>query len=223
MLLGQNSDLKWTVIGFTILVFILPIFDRRKWLWWLWLSSTVFIILLVDLHRHSNLLLFDRYAMIVAPAVYAILAIPINLRKLGEAIPIASLFAAIVYGAAHYQQGPDITLGSTYQLEDHRAQCAFIKRNIQSDDLLILSGLSSFSPFSYFLITHYNAQPTYPVILLWSPITPDLKHQMLHYKHIWMMGSNPTTDTKTLLPGSSPINIHGTTYFDPIWQVNLDK
>ncbi len=223
MLLGQNSEVKWTVIGFAVLVYVLPVFDRRKWLWWLWVSSTVCLIFLVDLHRRSCLLQFDRYALLAAPGVYAILAMPVkfgSLNRAGKVIPMVSLFGAIVFSIAHYQQGPDFTIDSTYQLENHRDQCAFLKHNIHSGDLLVLAGLSSFSPFSYFIVSHYNGRPDYPVMLLSSPIDPELKRQMLTFKHIWMMGSNPAEDTKALLPGWSPSDIHGSTYFDDVWQVN---
>jgi Dolichyl-phosphate-mannose-protein mannosyltransferase len=223
MLLGENSSVGWAVFGLAALVYVVAAFDRRKRLWWLWVVATVCIVLVIDLHRRSNLLQFDRYAMIAAPAVFAILAMPVatgRLKRLGQVVPIVSILGVIVYGAARFQQGPDITLGSTYQLEDHREQCRFLTEHVHDGDLMVLSGLSSFSPFSYFIVLHYNGPWRTPVLLLWTPANAELRERIRGYKHVWMMGSDAEGDTKTLLPGYSVLDVHGSTYFDYVWEVD---
>ena len=156
LVLGQVEVMKWpAAIALAIMAYVLPPLDRRKIFWWLWTIFTIGIVLAVDLFRHSGLLQIGRYPFIAAPAVYAILAMPLT-GRIGRFVPLVILFGAVAFGIARCQQGPALETASTFQIEDHRTAAKFLKSHLMPGDAVIIAADGDDPTFTYFAIEHYN-------------------------------------------------------------------
>ncbi len=219
LLFGPVHFMKWpSAIALAILVYVFSIFDRRKIFWWLWTILTVGIVLAVDLSRHSGLLQIDRYPFIAAPAVYAILAMPLP-GRIGKIVPLVMLFGAVAFGIARYQQGPALSTASRYQIEDPRPTAQFLKSNLTPGDAIILAGDADDLAFTYFAIEHYNGEWKIPVMFVSTPLRDQIRQQIFAYRHVWVVGNNPAENTTTLLQGSAITDLHGSNNFYSVWRI----
>jgi hypothetical protein len=211
--------MQWpAVIALAIMVYVLPPLDRRKTLWWLWTIFTIGVVLAVDLFRHSGLLQIDRYPFIAAPAVYAILAMPLP-GRIGKIVPLVILFGAVAFGIARCQQGPALGMGSVYQVEDHRATAKFLRKNLRPGDVVIIIATLDDPAFTFYAIEHYNGEWKVPVVLLSNQLSGDLRRQVFSYNRVLVLGRNPDDDSGKLLKGCSIIDVHGAGNFDSVWQI----
>ncbi|MGD0462658.1 MAG: glycosyltransferase family 39 protein [Tepidisphaeraceae bacterium] len=217
--LGQVNFMNWpAAVALAIMTYVLPPLDRRKTLWWLWTLFTIGIVLAVDLFRHSGLLQIDRYPFIAAPAVYAILAMPLP-GRLGKIVPLVVLFGAMAFGIARYQQGPELGIASVYQLEDHRATAKFLRNNVISGDAVIIAANGDDPAFTYFAIEHYNGEWKVPVLLISTPLSDDVKRRIFGYRRVWVVGRSPADDTAKLLQGCSIVGLQGAGNFNSVWRI----
>jgi Dolichyl-phosphate-mannose-protein mannosyltransferase len=217
--LGDVNVMRWpAAIALAIMIYVLPPLDPRKTFWWLWTIFTIGIVLVVDLFRHSGLLQIDRYPFIAAPAVYAILAMPLP-GRIGKFTPAVILFGAMAFGIARCQQGPALGIGSVYQLEDHRATAKFLRDNICPGDAVVITANVDDPAFTYYAIEHYNGEWKIPVVLISTPLNDDVRRQVFAYRRVWVVGRNPADDTGRLLKGCSIIDVHGAGNFDSVWQI----
>jgi len=218
LLLGRVAEMKWpAAIALAFLVYVLALVDLRKRLWWLWIVFTLSLILTVDLYRHSALLAMDRYIFLASPAVYIVLALPIPCR-LGSLVPITALIGSIAFGAARFQQGPDFSVGSMYQIEDARPGAVYLKDHLQPGDLVILATNNYESSFEYFVLSHYNGPWHDPVVRLTAPPAEALKQQIFSYRRVWMVGGDAPSDTEHFFSGASIRDLHGTP-FGCVWRI----
>jgi 4-amino-4-deoxy-L-arabinose transferase-like glycosyltransferase len=86
LFLGQfyQDNPPWPIIIFlAFLVYVMPLLNRRHsgdLLWWLWTVCSLGTIAILDWHAGSHrppMLALDRYNLIVSPAVYALVAVPV--------------------------------------------------------------------------------------------------------------------------------------------------
>lgn len=220
-LLFGNSDSpnRVAALGPAILIYLLPIIDRRKLLWWLWTIFSLGGVFLIDLYRHSVLLEIERYIFIASAAVYALAAIPLP-GKFGWLIPLVVLFGVIAAGLQRFVSGPTFSEGSVYLWEEDRYSAAFLKDHLQPGDLVVLTtNLINYAEFRYLAIAHYDGQWKTPFVLVKSPIDADLEKQLFAFKRVWVVGQDPAGDTHWLFPGTRCIDDGVNTAFDSVWQI----
>jgi hypothetical protein len=220
MIFGVVETVKWpSAIALAILVYVLPAFDRRKLLWWLWTLLTIGIVLAVDLGRDSALLKFDRYLLIAMPAVCAILAASLP-GRIGKIVPIVVLVGAVVFGVARIQSGPQIEAGSTYELEDQRPSAEFLLKHVRPGDAVVLAANSFDEPaFTYYLLAHYDGRWKVPVVFLARPMDSDLKHRLFEYERVWVVGRLPADGKDWLFPNCRIIDVHAMNSFGSVWRL----
>jgi hypothetical protein len=203
LLLGQvNRFQLLAAAALALLTFVLPTFDRRKRLWWSFLVGYVGWVLTIDLIKHTVLMGTDRYIFAAAPAVFALLALPLPSR-LGVLIPPMCCLAAITFGFSRLQQGPEFTVDSHYQIEDPLMSAMYLKANARPGDLVIFTGGERAPAFAYFVTAHYDGPWKTPILLANEPLDEKLKTQLGAFHRIWVSGPNVSRDMRRILPGCS--------------------
>jgi hypothetical protein len=219
LVLGSVEVMKWpAAIALAIMVYVLPPLDRRKIFWWLWTIFTIGIVLAVDLYRHSGLLQIDRYPFIAAPAMYAMLAMPLP-GRIGKFVPLVILFGAVAFGIARCQQGPELGMATMYQIEDHRGTAKFLKTHVMPGDAVIIVANVDDPTFTYYAIEHYDGEWRTPVVLVTKPLAEDVRRQVLQYRRVWVVGRSPADDTRRLLKGCSIVDMQGASNYDSVWRI----
>ncbi len=219
LVFGQVDFMNWpAAMALAIMVYVLPPLDRRKTLWWLWTLFTIGIVLSVDLLRHSGLLQIDRYAFIAAPAVYAMLAMPLP-GRIGRIVPLVVLFGAVAFGIARYQAGPALSTGSVYQVEDHRRAAKFLSSNVRAGDAVVITAINDNPAFTYFAIEHYNGRWKVPVALISTPVSDQVKRRIFSYSRVWVVGGSPAQDTAKLLRGCPILDLGVAGNFQSVWRI----
>lgn len=221
---GNITGMRWPIMfALAILVYVLPPFKRGKPLfWYFWILGTIAMPLAVDLYTSADSMFvgMDKYIVLAAPAVYGILAAAMS----GRLVAVLVSLGILIFGIARFQAGPNLTWGSTWGLEDHRAQARFLAAHADPHDLVILpaawsvNGDLNESSFNYFIIAHYAGPWKTPVLLLTAPIDTRTRSQLSRFPHIWVAGSDQDSCAK-LLPGYPLIDVHGATFRDSVWAI----
>jgi hypothetical protein len=221
---GNISSTRWPVmIALAVLVYLLPPLKRGKTLfWYFWTLGTIAVPLAVDIYSSADSMLvgMDKYVLLAAPGVYGILAAAIC----GRLVALVVTFGILIFGLARFQAGPDLAWGSTWILEDHRAQARFLAAHAKPEDLVILpagwlvDGDVNEASFDYFIIAHYAGPWKTPVLLLTAPIGDKTRSQLAHFRRVWVAGSSQEACAR-LLPGCQFIDVHGATFRDSVWAI----
>jgi len=218
------TGLRWPImIALAILVYLFPPFKRGKaFFWYCWIVGTIALPFSIDLYSSANSMLIgmDKYVLLAAPGIYGLLAA----AMCGRLIATLISFAILIFGLARFQSGPDFAWGSTWVLEDHRAQARFLAHHAKPGDLVILpaawlvNGDLNEASFDYFIIAHYTGPWKTPVMLLTIPIDGRSRSQLARFHHVWVVGSQQKA-CADLLSGCPLIDVHGATYRDSVWAI----
>jgi hypothetical protein len=73
--------------------------------------------------------------------------------------------------------------------------------------------------FTYFAIEHYNGEWKIPVMFVSTPLRDQIRQQIFAYRHVWVVGNNPTENTTTLLQGCPITDLHGSNNFYSVWRI----
>jgi uncharacterized membrane protein len=220
LLFGRILQMTWLAASaLFILVLIGPLFRKQDLIWWFWIVGSISLVLIADIHRHSVLMRLDKYVLPAAPAVYALLAVSVG-GRIGWLVPVGILFCTICFGVARVQQGPDFEPESTMQLEDHRHSAQILRASAKPGDVVVILGeFPMESAFNYFLLGHYAGDLHMRIVLLNTPIGPNLKQQLLSSQRVWVVGHDVNHDSRTLLPGCPVIDVGGFSTFDSVWRM----
>ncbi len=208
------------VISLAILVYLVPLFRLRSHphllFWWLWVATEVGFIFMIDLFRHSTLLTITRYVTLAAPAVYALLAVPLP-GRIGKLSPWIILLGALVFAVDYLMLGPANS-------PDARSLANLVQRDVSSRDVVIITGNyyipSSQEPsLTYFLISHYGGPWKCPVVFATAPLSDKTRRQLQRYNRIWAIGIYPEPDTQRILPGWQVHDVHGPGDSNVLWYV----
>jgi hypothetical protein len=221
---GNTAGIGWPImIALAILVYLLPPLKRGKtWVWYFWILGSIAAPLAVDLCTSANSMLvgMDKYVLLAAPGIYAILAA----AMCGRLVAAAISFGILIFGVARFQSGPDFAWASDWGIEDHRAQARFLAQHESPDNLLILpaslllNGDINEASYNYFIITHYTGRWKTPLLLLTAPIDKTARSQLNRFHHVWVAGSSREA-CERLLPGYPLIDIHAATFRDSVWAI----
>ncbi len=216
------DDGPWTlVISLAILTFLIPVVRLRSQphllFWWLWVAGEVGLIFMIDVVRHSTLLTITRYVTLAAPAVYALLAVPLP-GRIGKLSPWIILFGALVFAVDYLMLGPPNS-------PDVRSVANLVRRQVSPRDVVIITGnyyytsTSQESSLTYFLISHYGGPWKCPVVFATAPLSRQTQRQLQRYNRIWVIGIYPGSDTQRILPGWQVHDIHGPGDSNLLWYV----
>ena len=221
---GNVSGARWPImIATALLVYLVPPLKRgRAFIWYFWTLGTIAVPLAIDLYSSADSMLvgMDKYVLLAAPGVFGILAA----AMCGRLVALAVSFGILTFGVARFQAGPDLAWGSTWGLEDHRAQARFLATHANPHDLVILpagwlvNGDVNGASFNYFIIAHYAGPWKNPVLLLTAPIGEKTRSQFARFRRVWVAGDFPS-DCARLLPHYPLIDVHATTFRDSVWAI----
>jgi hypothetical protein len=210
--IGRLRQSGWpSAIALAVLVYVLPVMDRRKWVWWAYVVCTLGVIAIVDLARHSVLLDTDRYIFAASPGAYAMLAGAAPTR-IGKWVPPLACAAVAIFGIARLQQGADYTVESLYQIEDHRMSAGFLQANARPGDLVIFTGHGPEPAFRYFVACHYDGQWKTAIMLVSDPVSDEVRGEMGKYNRVWVSGRYAVADVARVLPGCPVVNVRSTLF-----------
>jgi hypothetical protein len=224
LLVGNMNGMRWpATIAFAVIVYLLPLVRRGRCLiWYFWTLATIAAPLSIDLYTSTSspLVGLNKYIFLAAPGIYGIVASGVSGRMVSGAVT----FAAVVFGIARFQSGPDISWGSTWILEDHRNQARFLALHARPDDLVILPAGSivnndfSEASLEYFIIEHYAGPWKCPVMLVTAPVDKRTAKQFANFRRVWVAGGSLDVCGK-LLPGISLMDVHAATFMDSVWAI----
>jgi uncharacterized membrane protein len=213
-----SPSIIWPILGLALFILILsPIARRRDLLfWWLYLASSIGLILLLDLTRGTQQLLFTRYTLIASPAFFALLAaVPARWGKfLPHAIPAALALLCLIY------------LPRLYTQNQNRPDFQDLARLLDQSgprDLLIFAAPSkgTAAPAQLYLgYSHYsNPQHHSPIILMTDTLPPDVESRFPSYQSIWLINASPEILPTQLLPNHAFQGPVPTRFPATIWKV----
>jgi hypothetical protein len=220
LLFNEVQHPNWFISSaLAVLIYLLPLLDRRKLIWWLWVVLSLACVLWVDILRHSVVMQIDRYIFLAGAGVYALAAMPLA-RKVGQIVPPVILLCAVVAAAGRYEVGPAYSPGSVYIWEEDRYSAAFLKNRLQPGDIVVVTdNIITYAEWTFWATAHYNGQWKVPIVLVKEPINAKLQEQLMTYDRVWVIGQFPVEDTKRLLPGCNVIDVGGTVAFDSVWRI----
>lgn len=203
--LDARENWNWAqCIPLALLVYLAPLLSRRSpeiLLWWLWIVGTIGLLVAVDAARGTTLTGVSRYAFLVSPAVFAILATPLP-GRLGMLVPPAALLGAVIFGINRFAIGPLPT-------QDWKMLAHLLDQSAGPRDIIALTGSYNAEPaYDYFVLAHYMGDWTRPVILLADPPNKAVMRRLAARRtsansvepRIWVVGHDPGSDTDRLFP-----------------------
>jgi hypothetical protein len=208
------------MISLAVLSYIVPIFRFRKFpdalFWWMWIVGAVGLVVALDLHRESALTTIPRYTILSAPAIYAILAMPLP-TKVGKFIP-ASIVLGTVVSAIGYQQRGQFPPPVLRETADS------LRHDVEPGDAVILTGrfydfLDWEPAVDYFVLEHYGMNWNTPVVFATGRIGADAERELKKFRRVWVVGVRPQEDTDRMLPGWRTHDIRSRYDDNAIWRV----
>lgn len=219
MVLSASRHVTWAAaIPLAILVYGMPLLLARRrptvWLWWLVCAGSVGWVAAIDLIRHSSLLSMPRYAFVPAPAVYALLALPLPVRsKIRWAAAPIILLCAVIFGVDRLLIG-----GETK--DDLRDFDRMIDRAAAPSDVLVFAVNGTMPPqMKYLAFAHYVQNSRRKVMFAFDPLGPSTLAQLARHHGIWVIGIRRAEDTQRLFPGWTSGNEFGFAAGPDAWQV----
>jgi hypothetical protein len=206
----------WTALGAAILLLIFSPIGRRRdlLLWTLYFAGTVSLILTLDLLRSTQQLIFTRYTLIAAPALYALIAaVSARLGKIAtHAIP-ATLALVCVFALPRLYDQPRPDFQDLAHLLDQASP----------RDLLIFAAPSkrATAPAELYLgYSHYaNPQHRCPIVLMTGALSPEIRAHFKDFQSIWLINASPEILPTQLLPDNAFLGPAPTRFPATIWQV----
>jgi uncharacterized membrane protein len=164
--------------------------------WTLWLAGTVGVVALLDFTRSTTHLVYPRYTLLAAPALYVLLpAVFAGASGVWRAlVPVVGITIAAL-GLLTRTRPP---------YPDWRGLAAYVDQRAGPSDVLafIAPGKPEWSAgYMYMALTHYSAHPRRPVLLLqWGTASPALREQM-DVRRVWLINGTPEIPPQLLVGG----------------------
>jgi hypothetical protein len=183
---------------------------RDLLIWWLWLLSTVGMVLITDLVRGTRQLEFLRYTIVAAPAVYALLAAlfaPLladrRQRWLAHVVPAAALVTCICALPSAYEE-------TQTPKPDWRVPAALMAREATPRDAVIFRAASeqdSGYAGSHYLALRYYLGERFPRTVVFTSRRPDeatLNRLRETADNVWIVVPTDVGIPVGFLPGFRP-------------------
>jgi hypothetical protein len=189
-------------IAIAVIVFLIPLLAARRkpevMLWWLWLVTTVAIILILDLSRHTKVITVLRYTFLAAPPIFVLALTALPFRKTwGAVLAIAVVMSVAIESAAFVQSGPPIK-------PDWRLVARTLNRMAGPHDPIVFypeAGSFDNAAHSFLGIQRYMPTSTRPVMMLDLAPNKDAQKNVAGSPVIWLMGPAATTAAARYFPG----------------------
>jgi uncharacterized membrane protein len=155
--------------------------------WTLWVAGTVGVIALLDLARSTTHLVYIRYTLLAAPALYVLLGAVLDSARGVWRMVVPALAVAI---AALGLPG-----GSRPEYPDWRGLAAYIDERAGPEDVLVFvaPGKPEWTAgYMYMAQSHYSAHPRRPVLLLRPEPASAALLKQLGRRRAWLI-SSPTS------------------------------
>jgi hypothetical protein len=200
--------------GLAFLVYVLPLLKMRGrpelLFWWIWTVGTLGVVISIDILRSSQLTAMSRYIILASPGVYVLLATSLE-RGMGRLLPLAVLFAAVVFGIARWQTGSDFVRNTS-------AMARLMEKKVGAGDAVIITGHFDSEPaFRYFILAHYGGDWRNTVVLLTEPPDSELDRQLESFRRVWVIGSDG--GDMRLLPGWKIMDFQGVEPGFCLWRI----
>jgi len=209
------------VISLAVIAYLCPLLllRRRPYLlfWWLWIAGAIGLVFVIDVARHSTLLSISRYVIPAAPGVYAILAVPLP-GRIGKFSPWVILLGVLIFSVNYWQTGPPDS-PSVATISN------LVRREALPSDVVIVTGnyyyvAGNKGPrLTYFAMAHYAGPWKGPVVFGGGAISDGVQLQLMRYRRVWVVGVDPGSDTRKILPGWEVHDIHGPGDSNLLWYV----
>jgi hypothetical protein len=174
-------------------------------IWWLWLISTVGLVVAMDLVNRTRQTDFLRYTIVASPAIYAMLASVLNGMKprwLSHAVPAAAVVTCL-YGLPHAYAEPQTPK------PDWRIPAALIAKEAKPNDIVLFFGTSEhdrgYTGFHYLALKYYAGEKL-PRTLLFIARRPR-ESEMARLRSasgVWLLLPTDATLPDNYLPGFKP-------------------
>ena len=178
---------------------------RDLFIWWLWLISTVAMVVTMDLVQGTRQTDFLRYTIVASPAIYAMLASVLSGLKprwVAHAIPAAAVLTCL-YGLPRAYAEPQTPK------PDWRIPAALIAKEAKPTDIVLFFGSSpqdrGYTGFHYLALKYYAGDKLPRTLLFIARRPTDEEMARLRAATgVWLLLPTDTTLPDNFLPGFRP-------------------